>query len=176
MQNKKIRQNDAKATQTTAIIERQTKRLQHLIEQVLELTQHGQESINLNLEQLNMNVFLQTIVNDFPTSSANNEVNIQTDFAAKNDMVSIDKFHFTTAIFNLLDNAVKYNENEVLIQISTKNIKNTLLIEIRDNGIGMNKQTQKYIFDKFYRGQKDNVYHHKGLGLGLFYVKKSIVS
>jgi len=62
----------------------------------------------------------------------------------------------------------------VLIQISTKNIKNTLLIEIRDNGIGMNKQTQKYIFDKFYRGQKDNVYHHKGLGLGLFYVKKSI--
>jgi two-component system phosphate regulon sensor histidine kinase PhoR len=60
--------------------------------------------------------------------------------------------------------------------LANKNIKDKLLIKISDNGIGMDKQTQKHIFDKFYRGQKGNIYHHKGLGLGLFYVKKSIES
>lgn len=176
LQNAKIRQNETKALQTTDIIERQTKRLQHLIEQVLELTQQEQEMIHLKLEEVNMNVFLQTIVNDFSTSATNQDVIIQTNFLAKNDKVAIDKFHFTTAIFNLLDNALKYNENEVLISIATKNLKNAFFIEIKDNGVGMDKQTQKYIFDKFYRGQKDNIYHQKGLGLGLFYVKKSIDS
>jgi len=170
-QNKKIRQNEMKALQTTAIIERQTKRLQHLIEQVLELTQE-QQTTSLKLEKVGLNSFLQTLVADFPKKDKT--IDIETDFSAENDIVAIDKFHFTTAIFNLLDNAVKYNENEVSIRVATKNLKDKLLIEISDNGIGMNKQTQKHIFDKFYRGQKGNIYHHKGLGLGLFYVKKSI--
>lgn len=176
LQNAKIRQNETKALQTTAIIERQTKRLQHLIEQVLELTQQEQETIHLKLETVQINVFLKTIVDDFSTNIINEDISIQTDFSAKNDMVTIDKFHFTTAIFNLLDNAVKYNDNEISVSIATKNLKNAILIKVSDNGIGMDKQTQKHIFDKFYRGQKENIYHHKGLGLGLFYVKKSIES
>ena len=77
-----------------------------------------------------------------------------------------------TVIKNLCENSVKYGASRILIELKT--IQNKLEITISDNGIGMEKKELNSIFEKFYRIQSNNIHNSKGLGLGLFFVKKII--
>jgi signal transduction histidine kinase len=74
----------------------------------------------------------------------------------------------------MLDNAVKYTNDSPKIDIYTENVDNNIILKIKDQGIGMNKNVQKHVFEKFYREQKGNIHDVKGHGLGLSYVKKIV--
>ena len=82
--------------------------------------------------------------------------------------------HFTNLVSNLLDNAVKYSQDNLQIKLSTYNTANHFYIKIEDNGIGMNKETVSRIFEKFYRAHTGNLHNVKGFGLGLSYVKTMV--
>jgi two-component system phosphate regulon sensor histidine kinase PhoR len=86
-------------------------------------------------------------------------------------MLLADEMHVQNAICNLIDNAIKYNENNPEITIDTNLVNGFCEIKIKDNGIGMNNETQKKVFDKFYRVEKGNIHTVKGFGIGLSYVK-----
>ena len=79
-----------------------------------------------------------------------------------------------TPIINILDNAVKYSKDNPQIIISSTNSNKDIILCFEDNGIGMDKNTQKMIFEKFYREHNGNIHNIKGHGLGLSYVKKII--
>ena len=72
---------------------------------------------------------------------------------------------------NILDNAIKYSVESPVIEVSTENVKDFVIIKIKDNGIGMSKTAQKRIFEKFYREHTGDLHNVKGHGLGLAYVK-----
>ena len=91
---------------------------------------------------------------------------------AANHIIEADEVHFSNIIFNLLDNAMKYSNEAPHIELQTLNTGNGMLsIKIKDNGIGMDKETQSRIFEKFYRAHTGNLHNVKGFGLGLSYVK-----
>jgi two-component system phosphate regulon sensor histidine kinase PhoR len=81
-------------------------------------------------------------------------------------------FHLTNVFVNMLDNAIKYSEGAPKIDVYTELGKNTILVKIVDQGIGMSKSAQKQIFEKFYREHTGNIHNVKGHGLGLAYVKR----
>ena len=78
----------------------------------------------------------------------------------------------TNVVVNVLDNAIKYSESEPKIDIYTENVKNSIVLKIRDHGIGMSKVAQKKIFEKFFREHTGDLHNVKGHGLGLTYVKR----
>jgi len=92
---------------------------------------------------------------------------------ASNDIIKADEVHFTNMVNNLVDNAVKYSKENVPIylKISSVNSNGKLILRFEDNGIGMGKETQKRVFEKFYRAHTGNLHNVKGFGLGLNYVK-----
>jgi two-component system phosphate regulon sensor histidine kinase PhoR len=85
----------------------------------------------------------------------------------------LDDVHMTTVINNLLSNAIKYCDKtpEIFVKVI---LKDRLSVQVSDNGVGINSDDQKYIFDKFYRAGKGDFKTVKGLGLGLYYVKQIV--
>ena len=85
-----------------------------------------------------------------------------------------NQLHITNVIVNMLENALKYSNGEPTIEIFTESTSKFFIVKIKDDGIGMSKNAQKYAFDKFYREHKGNIHNVKGHGLGLAYVKEIV--
>jgi two-component system phosphate regulon sensor histidine kinase PhoR len=85
--------------------------------------------------------------------------------------LELDKEAVIEATINLIDNALKYSEENCILEISSGIEDNFGYIEVGDNGIGISKENQKKIFQKFYRVSSGNVHNSKGSGLGLSLVK-----
>lgn len=158
---------------TLSILDRQNSRLQKLIDQVMN-NSLGSEELVLNREQIVDDNYFKNIIDDFSLSVQSQTLNIQTQIEPKEVMLRIDAFLFTTALFNILENAVKYGKESIEIKISTRLKNNQYEIELSDNGIGISAKDQKAVFDKFYRVISGNIHNVKGLGLGLFYTKQVI--
>jgi two-component system phosphate regulon sensor histidine kinase PhoR len=99
---------------------------------------------------------------------------LKSHFGALKTNVLANESHLTNVIVNILDNANKYSPEAPKIDIYTENVKNHILIKIRDQGSGMNKKTRLNIFDKFYRAHTGDVHDVKGHGLGLAYSKRIV--
>lgn len=171
LSNDSVKQNEIVLDSTIQTIERQNKRLQKLIDQVLD-NSLGYQEIKLKKEKVNLNDYLNTVLDDFSLSVKDKNVAIKRNFS-KSTTIQIDKFYFTTAVLNILENAVKYNSDVIIIEVKVT-INNKFTLSIKDNGIGIPKEAQKNLFEKFYRVDNKDVHNVKGLGLGLYYTNQII--
>ena len=162
----KKQDNNASVIENTInTIERQNLRLQKLIDQVLN-NSLGYQDLELHKQTVKSVPFISEIVNDFKITNEE-AVLLNLNVSEENSTVVLDKFYITTAIVNILENAVKYGASEIKISSFIKN--NNWILEIKDNGIGISKKNQKLIFNKFFRAENKDVHNVKGLGLGLYY-------
>ncbi|MFT7350640.1 MAG: two-component system sensor histidine kinase VicK [Flavobacterium sp.] len=163
---KEVYENPKKHDDVLKTIHRQTQRLENIFDQVVN-NSIGSADISLQKEPVSLFDFLNTIVTDFQIS--NPTINLQfLNPITKN--IALDTFHFTTAIANVLENAVKYGATQLVLKTDLQ--QKQLHIAITDNGIGIEKNKQGLLFEKFYRVQQGNIHTVKGLGLGLYYVKQ----
>ncbi len=169
LERKDIRDNEAQLDSVLNTITRQNHRLQNLIDQVM-ANSLGENEIDLQKEKIVAESFLNAIISDFQVAFP--KVTIETHFNTTETILFLDKFHLTTAILNVLENAVKYDSDTIIIK--TELIKNHFNISIKDDGIGISKNKHSLLFDKFYRVEQGNLHNAKGLGLGLYYVKQII--
>lgn len=161
----------------TGVIDDETKRLRFQVEKVLQMSMFDRQRTNLKQKDLSVNAVVDSVVNTFTIKVERAGGQIEAQLDAEDDICLLDEMHFTNVIFNLLDNAYKYAREEVPLQLSVKTSNpdaKHLEIRVSDNGIGIQKENLKRIFEKFYRVPTGNLHNVKGFGLGLAYVWKII--
>nr|WP_254453219.1 HAMP domain-containing sensor histidine kinase [Winogradskyella undariae] len=167
LKNPLVKKDSQHFDATINTIERQNKRLQKLIDQVLS-NSLGYKEIKLIKKPVEIEAYLNTVLDDFSLIPYTKNVTLNRVFLAKNKVIKIDKFYITTALLNILENAVKYSNDNCVITFNAE-IDSDLKISITDHGIGISEENHKHLFDKFYRVEDKALHNVKGLGLGLYY-------
>lgn len=171
LKNEKVINDKDKMDYFSGIIKEENKRMNKQVETILQAALLDRQHIQLNLRVLHANDLINAALNNIklPVEEKNGKLEVQLN--AEDDLILADEVHFTNLINNLLDNAVKYSKDNLVIKLCTQNLNHYFRIKIEDNGIGMNKETLHRIFEKFYRAHTGNIHNVKGFGLGLSYVK-----
>jgi len=170
LQNEKV-QGDQRLHRYSGIIKEQVLRLNTQVEKVLQLAKIERDNIELHVEDVNLAELVTSISPSIEIKVNDKKGILHLDLNAANPWVRADRLHLTNILHNLVDNAVKYSKQTPEIHIRLFNESNNLALSVQDNGIGIPKEHQKRVFDKFYRVPTGNVHNVKGFGLGLFYVK-----
>ena len=169
-----VRDNEKKTMQYLGISRREIKRLSSMVEKVLNIDRYERGDVELKLQEVSLNELVESTIDTISMQVQRKNGEIHCDLEANPDMINLDKDHISSILFNLIDNSNKYFIDKPIISVKTKNYKEGLLLEIFDQGIGIQKDELKRIFDKFYRVPTGNVHNVKGYGLGLSYVQDII--
>lgn len=153
------------------IIKQENRRMLSQVEKVLQMALLDKHDFKLNFKELNIHEIIDQAVDNINLQIQHRDGIITKELNATNSIILGDPIHLTNIIYNLLDNANKYSPEKPEISVTTRNSGNFIEIKISDKGIGMNRDAQKMIFEKFYRVPTGNLHNVKGFGLGLSYVK-----
>lgn len=164
----------AKVDNFVGMIRDENKRLGVLVENVLRSAILDKGEVVVRPEEIDLEALIEEVIHNIQIQVQRKQGEIKTRLAAENHVVEGDRIHLTNVIYNLIDNAIKYTPSNPVIEISTRNKGNSVVVSIKDNGIGITRENQKKIFDKLYRVPTGNIHNVKGFGLGLSYVKNII--
>lgn len=149
----------------TGIVKEEALRLQNQVETVLNMAKAEKNKLPLNIEWLDVHQIISSLANKY-------ENNLTLHLNATEPYIHADRLHLSNAITNLIDNAFKYTPQNPDIHLETSNQDGTLVLSVRDNGIGIAPEHQRKVFGKFYRVPTGNIHNVKGFGIGLSYVQQ----
>ena len=164
----------AKMKQYISIISYDIDRLIRLVGNILNFSNIEEGKKVYKKEETDIAIWLKEAINNYKKESFENKIDIHVQLMDDMPAISIDKDAMTQAIFNLLDNAVKFSRGVVEAEVTAEKNGNTIIIKVKDKGIGIENDEKDKIFEKFYRGESAVKYFIKGTGLGLALVKYTI--
>jgi two-component system phosphate regulon sensor histidine kinase PhoR len=151
-------------------------RLSLLVDKVLKLSMFEKEQIEIRNEPFDLKELVQEILSSMRLQLQNYQAQVSVEQEGNDFTIHADKLHFSSVLFNLLDNALKYSKGIPSIQVRLHALQDQVLLSMTDNGIGIAPEYQQKIFDKFFRTPSGNKHNVKGYGLGLSYVAYVIKS
>ncbi|MBP1617941.1 MAG: histidine kinase [Bacteroidetes bacterium] len=164
-------ENKEKREKYLAISKSQLEKLSGLVEQILSMSMERRTKFVLQKEDVQIKAVLDILVEQH-RMKADKKILFNFDIKPHDLTVYADRTHLNNLLSNLIDNAIKYSEEEeARIDVCAFNEANFSVIEVKDNGIGIASDKQKFVFDKFFRVTQGNKHNAKGYGIGLFYVK-----
>lgn len=153
------------------IIEKQSNRLNNLVENILKLSKIESQEIVVNLQSTNLKELLDKVMAEFKEKIILKKIQISTNISPQFPLLKVDPEQIELVLRNLLDNAIKYTPEKGEISISFLEREKDVYLEIADNGIGISQEHLPRIFERFYRVNKDRSRDLGGTGLGLAIVK-----
>ncbi len=174
LSNDKIATNPDKVKYYSQLIKQENLRMKKQVENVLNMSKLERNEVQLFLKETDVRALIKKITESFGLIVAQRNGTLTQEFNTEKYVFKIDEFHISNALVNLLDNANKYSPENPAITVRTRNEGNWYVIEISDQGMGMDMQNTGKIFEKFFREETGNIHNVKGQGLGLSYVKKII--
>ena len=174
IKNPKIIDDKEKVLRYLQMIKDENKRMHAQVENVLRISKLEKKELDINKESANIHDIIEDAIEHVNLIVDDRNGTITTHFDANRTSVLLNDVHFTNVIVNILDNAIKYSPEKPVIDIYTENVKDFVIVKIKDQGSGMSKVAQKKIFEKFYREHTGDLHNVKGHGLGLAYVKRII--
>jgi signal transduction histidine kinase len=174
MENPKVISDKEQLTYYSGIIREENRRMNAQVENVLRISLLDKNELELNLQATDLHSIIKKAITNFSLLVEERQGELKADLSASNSTAYVDEVHFMNVIINLLDNALKYSTGAPEIEIQTENEGTDIRISVSDKGIGMSKETQRKIFEKFYRVEHGNVHNTRGFGLGLNYARAMV--
>src|SRR5690606_1620741 len=145
-------------------------RLGLLVDKVLKLSMFENREIALNKEPFDLRALARSVMVSMKLQFEKQRATTTLKATGGNFMITADKLHMTSVLYNLLDNALKYSNKDPDILIHIIDHKQYLELRVTDNGIGIAREYAHRVFEKFFRVPSGNRHNIKGYGLGLSYV------
>ncbi|MFO7656957.1 MAG: HAMP domain-containing sensor histidine kinase [Bacteroidales bacterium] len=156
------------------IIYDENQRMRHQVDRVLNMAQHEKGDLKLTISEVDVHELLLSTQHLRFLDNGDKKMKISYKLQSSGHVIMADELHLANVIKNIVENACKYSKENPHLIISTRDYNNGIMISFEDNGIGMGKEAQKHIFEKFYRIPTGNLHNVKGFGLGLHYVKTMV--
>lgn len=156
------------------IIGDENRRMRMLVETILQSSKMSSKNFQMNIKEIDLNTLIENVAANFKLQISNREGLLKCNLEAAPSTILGDELHITNMIYNLIDNAIKYSPTQLDIDVSTRNNGSAILFSVSDHGLGISKEDQKHIFEKFYRVSTGNVHDVKGFGIGLSYVHQVV--
>jgi signal transduction histidine kinase/tetratricopeptide (TPR) repeat protein len=157
-----------------SVISRDAENLSHLVGNFLDFSKLEEGKKQYNIEETDFNNWLEQTVTDFFSKIPRRKFKIDKNIIEPLAPIKIDKNSMKLAVNNLLDNAVKFSSENSEIKVILEKQDKRLLLKVKDKGIGIPKNEQLKIFEKFYRGKEASHFSTTGTGLGLPIVKQIV--
>ncbi len=174
LKDSEVSKDQSRIDKLANIIYDENIRLGNHIERVLNIARIEKENLKLEQKEIAVHDLILAVGDSMSLQFQKYGAEIKLMLDAKNDLILGDELHLSNVLFNLLDNALKYSSKHPEIELSTLNAGSNLIIKVKDNGIGMNRDQLSKIFEQFYRIPTGNLHDVKGFGLGLSYVNTII--
>jgi two-component system phosphate regulon sensor histidine kinase PhoR len=174
LKNKDVLKDSKKSFGYLDMIREENKRLHTHVENVLQISQLEKQELDLVKENIDPHKTIQNALDHVHLIIENRGGKLSQRFTPEPIQLLISPVHMTNVWVNLLDNAIKYSNNQLVVDVETILDERGFVVKIKDKGIGMSATVRKRIFDKFYRESSGNVHNVKGHGLGLAYVKQIV--
>lgn len=155
------------------IVQKETRRMSRLISELLDMTKMESGQFPLNKSEFDINELIRLTVIKMERRINEKELSVKVDFNRERNIVVADRDKIEQVLTNIIDNAIKFSEKGGLINITTEKYDGKVQIMIKDNGIGISKEDQEHIWDRFYKADKSRS-GDSGAGLGLYIVKSII--
>lgn len=167
--------DDTKRTKDLNIIIEETDRLNVLVNDILELSKIQSGTQKLTIEQFDLEKFVKNIIKRYDIMSENKKYKFKVSIN-KNIIVSADPKRIEQVMYNLINNAINYTGDDKKIIINALELENTVRIEVKDTGKGIDKEELENIWDKYYKIDKTHSREQVGSGVGLSIVKNILIN
>jgi two-component system phosphate regulon sensor histidine kinase PhoR len=158
-------------TRILSIMERHSKRLQRLVDDLLSLAQLESSQAKLELSVVRVDELLNNLIRDWKEKLAAKNLKVIVDLASEALTLRADGTRLEEVLHNLLDNAVKFSPENGQIHLRAVRRGSEMVLSVADNGLGISKEHLPRIFERFYRADKARSRELGGTGLGLAIVK-----
>lgn len=169
-----VRHDDERFAEYTRILREENQKLNSHVERVLQVAQLDKGELSLHKTNVRLVELLQACIKAHALQIEKLGATVNCNFPETPVEVNADVLHLGNVFSNLLDNALKYCKGHCVVDILMEHKEKLVTVHFRDNGIGIDAEALKKVFDKFYRVQGGNVHDVKGFGLGLSYARSVI--
>lgn len=174
LQDSSVSSNQQTLNNFVNIINDENRRMRILIETILQSSKMANKNFSLTLKEVDLNQEVELALQSFQLMLKNKNGILETDLQPIAGILYADQLHISNLVHNLVDNAIKYSPGRPHIKVSTLQEGNWVVLKVADHGIGISKENQKHIFEKFYRVHTGNLHDVKGFGIGLNYVSQVV--
>ncbi|MFZ9220062.1 MAG: sensor histidine kinase, partial [Sediminibacterium sp.] len=171
LKTNKVQSDPASVSYFSNIIKEENVRMNKHVEVILQAAHLEKKEYELNAQPVDVHDLIFGVLDSFKLQLEAKPASVVTNLEADPSMIQADEEYLLHVFSNLIDNAIKYSKDTIDLTISTATIGNKIQIAFQDKGIGMDADTSKHIFEKFYRAHSGNIHNVKGFGLGMSYVK-----
>ncbi|WP_435313854.1 hybrid sensor histidine kinase/response regulator transcription factor [Cellulophaga fucicola] len=162
------------ANEKLNLITRQSKKIQQLIEQVLDFRRADANLLKMNYSRFSFDAFVKDLIIDFNFLAENDAKRLVVEKGNCSITVAADKDKLEKIFNNLLNNAFKYTSSNDVITIGYKSVDKDLIVTVKDTGRGIDSVDLEHIFERFYQSQKEDNAHISGSGIGLAFSKRLV--